>query len=63
MKHISWEFFQMFRYSEIQERWLLEILKLFNGAYADKFPRLRLYNVSRILGQINRVGYYWRFGP
>ena len=57
VKHISWEFFQMFRYSEIQERWILEILRLFNGSYANKFPRLRLYNVVRVLGQINRVGF------
>ena len=55
--HISWEFFQMFRFSEIQEKWLLEILYIFNkGDYADAFPRLRLYNVARVLGQINRVG-------
>ena len=57
LKHISWEFFQMFRYSEIQERWLLEILKIFNLEYSQSFPRLRLYNVARILGQINSVGF------
>ena len=57
LKHISWEFFQMFRYSEIQERWLLEILKIFNLEYAQSFPRLRLYNIARILGQINSVGF------
>lgn len=55
--HISWEFFQMFRFSEIQDRWLLEILKIFNESYADKYPRLRLYNVAAIFGQINRVGF------
>ena len=57
VRHISWEFFQMFRYSELQERWILEILRLFNGGYADRFPRLRIYNVARVLGQINRVGF------
>ena len=57
LKHISWEFFQMFRYSEIQERWLLEILKIFNLEYSQPFPRLRLYNIARILGQINSVGF------
>ena len=55
--HISWEFFQMFRFSEIQDRWLLEILNLFNGSYSDDYPRLRLYNVAVAFGQINRVGF------
>lgn len=57
VNHISWEFFQMFRYSEIQERWILEILNLFNGSYADACPRLRLFNVARVFGQLNRVGF------
>lgn len=56
INHISWEFFQMFRFSDIQERWLLEILKLFNGEYAKPYPRLRLYNVARVWGHVNRVG-------
>jgi len=55
--HISWEFFQMFRFSEIQDRWLLEILNIFNGPYADAYPRLRLYNIAAVFGQINRVGF------
>lgn len=55
--HISWEFFQMFRFSELQDRWLLEILKDFNLSYADAYPRLRLLNVATIFGQINRVGF------
>ena len=55
--HISWEFFQMFRFSAIQDRWLLEILSIFNGAYANPYPRLRLYNVAVVFGQINRVGF------
>ena len=55
--HISWEFFQMFRFSEIQDRWVLEILNIFNGSYADAYPRLRLYNVASVFGQINRVGF------
>ena len=64
VQHISWEFFQMFRRSDIQDRWLLEILNLFNGEYADAYPRLRLYNVARVLGQINRVGFsdgLWKY--
>lgn len=62
--HISWEFFQMYRFSDIQDRWLLEILNLFNGSYADAHPRLRLYNVARVIGHINRVGHadgLWRY--
>lgn len=55
--HISWEFFQMFRFSELQDRWLLEILKDFNLTYADAYPRLRLLNIATIFGQINRVGF------
>lgn len=64
LNHISWEFFQMYRFSDIQDRWLLEILNLFNGDYANQYPRLRLYNVARILGQINRVGFVeglWKY--
>lgn len=57
INHISWEFFQLFRYSDLQDKWLLEILHLFNdGSYANSFPLLRLYNVARSIGQINRVG-------
>lgn len=55
--HISWEFFQMYRFSDLQDKWLLEILNLFNKSYADKYPPLRLYNVARVLGQINKVGF------
>ncbi len=57
LKHISWEFFQMIRYSEIQERWILEVLNLYNRSYSDSFSRLRLYNIVRIIGQINLVGF------
>lgn len=57
LHHISWEFFQMYRFSELQDKWLLEILNLFNKAYADPYPLLRLYNVARVLGQINKVGF------
>lgn len=57
LQHISWEFFQMFRYSEVQERWILEVLNLYNRSYSDSFPRLRLYNIARIIGQINLMGF------
>ena len=55
--HISWEFFQMYRFSELQDKWLLEILNLFNKEYANPYPLLRLFNVARVLGQINKVGF------
>ena len=58
--HISWEFFQMYRFSELQDKWLLEILNIFNKQYADPYPLLRLYNVARVLGQINKVGFVER---
>lgn len=60
VNHISWEFFQMYRFSELQDKWLLEILNLFNKSYANRYPLLRLYNVARVLGQINKVGFVER---
>lgn len=60
VNHISWEFFQMYRFSELQDKWLLEILNLFNKSYADAYPLLRLFNVARVLGQINKVGFVER---
>ena len=56
VNHISWEFFQMFRFSDIQDRWILEILNLYNRNYSNAYPCLRLYNVARVFGQLNRVG-------
>ena len=55
--HISHEFFQLYRYSDLQEKWLLEILRLFNGSYTIDYQEMRLNNILRILAHINRFGY------
>lgn len=54
--HISHEYFQIFRYTELQVKWTHEIIKLFNGSYSDKCPGLRLDNIMRIFTHINRFG-------
>ncbi|WP_235549848.1 hypothetical protein [Paenibacillus sp. Soil766] len=55
---ISHEFFQMFRYSELQDKWLLDILQLHNecSAAKGKYDVHRLYNVARVLAHINTFG-------
>ncbi|MGF1848610.1 hypothetical protein [Vibrio lentus] len=54
--HISHEFFQLYRYSELQEKWLLEILSLFNKEYSANFKESRMDNVIRVLAHVNRFG-------
>ncbi|GAD79486.1 hypothetical protein [Vibrio ezurae] len=54
--HISHEFFQLYRYSELQEKWLLEILSIFNKEYSANFKESRIDNIIRILAHINRFG-------
>lgn len=56
LNHISHEFFQLFRYSELQEKWTLEILKLFNSEYSKNNNEFRLDNVLRIIAHINTFG-------
>lgn len=55
---ISYEYFQLFRSSEQQFKWTLEILRIFDGdrQYCDKFDLYRLYNFSRIVTHINLFG-------
>lgn len=57
IRHISHEFFQMYRYSELQEKWLLEILNLFNREYTKNNPVAKLDNLIRVMAHINRFGY------
>lgn len=59
LNNISWEFFQMFRYCDIQDKWAIEILKLFNNQpnTTEGIDTLRLNNVARMLGQINLIGH------
>lgn len=54
---ISHEFFQMYRYSEIQDRWILDILYLFNKNCKNaEFDYIQLCNFTRVVGQINFYG-------
>lgn len=56
-KELSHEFFQMYRYSKIQDRWLLTALDLFENKTAQEgFDYIRLCNFTRVLGQINTYG-------
>lgn len=55
LKDISYEFLQFFRYSELQDKWAIEILRLMDGDrnYIKKYDEIRLYNFTRLLTQIN----------
>ncbi|WP_117168501.1 hypothetical protein [Paraliobacillus sediminis] len=56
-KDISHEFFQIYRYSDIQDRWLLTALELFdNSNKHDRFDYIRLCNFTRVISQINTFG-------
>lgn len=57
IQHISHEFFQLFRYSNLQEKWLLEILRIFNEDYTKDYRDMRLNNILRIMAHINRFGF------
>lgn len=52
---ISYEFFQFFRYSDLQDKWAIEMLRLMDGdrQHIQRFSKLRLYNFARLLTQIN----------
>ena len=54
--NISWEFFQLYRWSELQEKWILEILVIFNDEYAAKSPKMQLNNLVRVFFHINTFG-------
>lgn len=54
--HISWEFFQLYRWSELQEKWIMEILVLFNDKYAAGSPKMKLNNLIRVFFHINTFG-------
>lgn len=55
---ISHEFFQLFRYTELQDKWTIDILKIINKDYCveDKFDKIRLYNVARVITHVNVFG-------
>ncbi|MGD7053953.1 hypothetical protein [Sutcliffiella horikoshii] len=52
---ISFEFFQLFRFTSHQDKWALEILRLFEGEN-NGFDIMRLYNFSRVITQVNVFG-------
>ncbi|MCM3636567.1 hypothetical protein M3152_02455 [Sporosarcina luteola] len=55
---ISHEFFQLYRYTEIQDRWVLSILELLdNSVEKDEFDYIRLCNFTRVVAQINVYGF------
>ncbi len=55
--HISHEFFQLYRYSDLQDKWLIEILSIFNKEYSADFKESRIDNVIRVLAHVNRFGF------
>ena len=58
IKEISFEFFQLFRFVEHQERWALDILLILNGEPRDykNYDIFRLYNFARLTAQIKTFG-------
>ncbi|WHY86068.1 hypothetical protein QNH39_26430 [Neobacillus novalis] len=56
---ISYEYFQLFRSSEQQFKWTLEILRIFDGdrSINQSFDLIRLYNFSRIVTHLNLFGH------
>ena len=50
------KFFQLYRWSELQEKWILEILVLFNDKYAAHSPTMKLNNLVRVFFHINTFG-------
>jgi hypothetical protein len=59
VKDISFEYFQLFRYSEMQDKWTIDILRTMNGD-PDKYTEydiIRLYNLTRVIVQIAIFGF------
>jgi hypothetical protein len=58
VKEISFEFFQLFRFSEMQDKWAIDILRIINGdpnTYKS-YDIFRLYNLARLIVQIRIFG-------
>lgn len=55
-KEMSHEFFQMYRYSAIQDKWILSALELFENNRFKEFDYIRLCNFTRVISQINTFG-------
>lgn len=56
---ISHEFFQLFRFTDLQDKWVIDILRIINkdDCVDRKFDKIRLYNVARVITHINVFGY------
>lgn len=59
IRDISHEFFQMLRGTELQHKWSLDILKICNRTELSDvgYNKLRLYNLTRLVAQINLFGF------
>ncbi|MGP1909979.1 hypothetical protein ACTSEZ_17540 [Metabacillus sp. JX24] len=55
---ISYEFFQLFRHSDQQDKWAIEILRIFDGdrLICKKYEILRLFNFTRVITHLNLFG-------
>lgn len=59
IKDISFEFFQVFRFVENQEKWTLDILRILNGGEPREYSNydiFRVYNLARMTAQIKVFG-------
>ncbi|QVY61283.1 hypothetical protein [Cytobacillus gottheilii] len=56
---ISYEYFQLFRSCELQDKWTIEILRIFDGdrQISKKYEPLRLYNFARVMTHLNLFGH------
>lgn len=58
IKEISFEFFQLFRYCEMQDKWAIDILRIMNGEpnTYKSYDVFRLYNLARVIVHIATLG-------
>lgn len=56
---ISYEYFQLFRSCELQDKWTIEILRIFDGdrQISKQYEPLRLYNFARVMTHLNLFGH------
>ncbi|MDR0138849.1 hypothetical protein RFW18_13925 [Metabacillus idriensis] len=55
---ITYEFFQIFRYCDQQDKWAIEILRIFDGdrLICKNHEIIRLYNFARMITHLNLFG-------
>ncbi len=56
---ISYEYFQLFRHCEQQDKWSIEILRIFDGERLinENYEIFRLYNFARVITHLNLFGH------